>query len=414
MTDIEIPDVDIESQNEGQNEIEQESYSSDDDRYIKEEDDDEEEEGGFANPHVFSSLDENFDNPTELFNNYQPIEKFLSREVNCLMDEISKFVMFHPIYRWSKGENSIYTNIRVCSQAEFNSKEIHYQLIYDTRPYKREENFQGNDGTEYRTVQVSATYNNSDICVIYTVMGMDNENALNHSGFNTYKVPFFSDTYMCCSRDQLEESYCDVIKDKYCDVIKVIKDKYADYVWPIDCDIYEQREIPTWILPFLCIPGVCYINYFLGGPVQILMMIRKLLHVMNICKFMDDIGPLIETPQIQIVQYFHTKLLIPWDEIYKYKFYEFCFHLLSLYLVTYHTSLYWHLPEPSVFYPKIMLLILLLAPGVNVYFRLKKYKEGKDLLMGGEQWYIENEFRQDQNKKTLMCEDMCHDRAVII
>ena len=38
-----------------------------------------------------------------------------------------------------------------------------------------------------------------------------------------------------------------------------------------------------------------------------------------------------------------------------------------------------------------------LAPGVNVLFRWKKYKEGEDLLKGGEKWYIENEFRQVQD-----------------
>jgi hypothetical protein len=380
MTDIEVPDVDKEGQNEMDFRLEN----------IKKND-----------PGLFGQCQEK--------KCYQPIEEFLSREVNCLMDEISKFVMFQPVYERSKT-NNIHTNVQVCPQATFHPgakyMKIHYHLKYDTDSYQTWETFQGNDGSESREVQVSATYNNPDTCEIYTVMGMDDENAVNHSNFNTYKVSFVPDTYICCSRDQLEELYRNVIEDT-----KKLYDH--EDLWDLFCskcgvdwDIYDQREIPLWILAFTTIPGVCYIHYFLGAPINLFLMFRKLLHVMNIHKYMDLIGPIIETPQIQIIQYFHTKFTIPWVWTYQQKFYEFCFLLLSLYLLTFHTYLYWHFPKPSIFYLQIMLLISLLVPGVNVLFRWKKYKEGEDLLMGGEKWYIENEFSQDQNKKTLTCDDV--------
>jgi hypothetical protein len=213
---------------------------------------------------------------------------------------------------------------------------------------------------------IPASFDNTRCVEIYTIYGITTEQEIIDLNFEIYTVQ--GGIMMACEENKLEEIFLAVIE------------KYETYIEDIHFK-FVKGALATYILSF--IPYICYVHYFFGLPIQILALLFEILDILNIYAF--------------TLKFHYTKSELIMNYLYNsknpsmgYVFYaqniiEILFLCLSFYLLSFHTSLYWHIGNP--FPIQIMLCIMFLHPFINLILRYKNLNYGKKLKDDGVRWW---------------------------
>jgi hypothetical protein len=240
---------------------------------------------------------------------------------------------------------------------------IQVNILYDTEQYWIQR--PPDQETTYEPRLIPASFDNTRCVKIHTIHGITTEQEIIDFNFEIYTVGAIM---MACEENKVEEIFLAVIE------------KNDDYVMGDIHLKFVQSALATYILSF--IPYICYAHYFFGLPIAILGLLFEILDILNIYAFTLTHY----TKSEVIINYlYNSKNPSMGYVFYAQNIVEILFLCLSFYLLSFHTSLYWHIGDP--FPIQIMLCIMFLHPFINLILRYKNLNYGKKLKDDGVRWW---------------------------